>query len=201
MIEKYLEIKQKKESVVARIEFNEFLKKKPMRIYFILLSITTLTFHSIFIYNSFIDSFIVNYLISNIASTLVGLIAISSLNIGGVKKENKKIQIVTTLISFTLLNYLSIIFSITTLVLIYMFREDFFNNKKTNINLKKKSEILKKEKENLWYKISKDRSLLKHIESDERLKKEIKLEYLKLKKDKTEDLLKHHFEIEEIKSS
>tara|TARA_Y100001960_G_C14784125_1_gene890050 strand:- start:28632 stop:28790 length:159 start_codon:yes stop_codon:yes gene_type:complete len=47
------------------------------------------------------------------------------------------------------------------------------------INLKKKSEILKKEKENLWYKISKDRSLLKHIESDERLKKEIKLEYLK----------------------
>jgi chromate transport protein ChrA len=154
-----------------------------------------------FIYNSFIDSFLVNYLISNIASTLVGIIAIASLNIGGVKKENKKIQIVIALISLTLLNFLSFVFSIATLILIYMFREDFFNNKQTNINFKKKSEILNKEKENLWYKISKDRLLLKHIESDERLKKEIKLEYLKLKKDKTEDLLKHHFEIEEIKSS
>lgn len=201
MIEKYLEIKQKKESVVARIRFNEFLKKKPMRVYFILLSITTLTFHSMFIYNSFIDSFVVNYLISNIASTLVGLIAMASLCGGGIKKENEGVQITMALISLTLLNFLSIIFSITTLILIYMFKEDFFDNKKTNINLKKKSEILKKEKENLWYKISKDRSLLKHIESDERLKKEIKLEYLKLKKDKTEDLLKHHFEIEEIKSS
>jgi hypothetical protein len=201
MIDKYLEIKQKKESIDARIEFNEFVKKKPRRIYFIFLSITTLIFHSMFIYNSFIDSFLVNYLISNIASTLVGIIAIASLNIGGVKKENKKIQIVIALISLTLLNFLSFVFSIATLILIYMFREDFFNNKQTNINFKKKSEILNKEKENLWYKISKDRLLLKHIESDERLKKEIKLEYLKLKKDKTEDLLKHHFEIEEIKSS
>lgn len=201
MIEKYLEVKQKKESVAARIEFNEFVKKKPRRIYFILLSFITLIFHSMFIYNSFIDSFFVNYLITNIASTLVGLIAMASLCNGGIKKENEEIQIIMALISFNLLNFLSIIFSITTLVLIYIFREDFFNNKKTNINLKRKAEIFQKEKENVWYKISKDKSLLKHIESDERLKKEIEIEYLKLKADKTEDLLKNHFEIEEIKSS